>query len=103
LHGGTQATNILVRPGSLDYLALVERGGCGWGDPALDFLGMPPLFHNAEAEVCQWPRFRNAYLLQVDRLDAWAQEEPDAVTEQDGHEVDEDLIEEPLSGYTAGG
>jgi len=41
LHGDTQATNILVRPGSLDYLALVDWGGCGWGDPALDFSGMP--------------------------------------------------------------
>jgi aminoglycoside phosphotransferase (APT) family kinase protein len=39
LHGDTQATNILVRPGSLDYLALVDWGGCGWGDPALDFSG----------------------------------------------------------------
>lgn len=41
LHGDTQATNILVRPGSLDYLALLDWGGCGWGDPALDFSGMP--------------------------------------------------------------
>jgi Ser/Thr protein kinase RdoA (MazF antagonist) len=41
LHGDTQATNILVRPGSLAYLALVDWGGCGWGDPALDFSGMP--------------------------------------------------------------
>jgi Ser/Thr protein kinase RdoA (MazF antagonist) len=41
LHGDTQATNILVRAGSLDYLALVDWGGCGWGDPALDFSGMP--------------------------------------------------------------
>jgi len=41
LHGDTQATNILVRPGSLEYLALIDWGGCGWGDPALDFSGMP--------------------------------------------------------------
>ncbi len=41
LHGDTQATNILVRSGSLDYLALLDWGGCGWGDPALDFSGMP--------------------------------------------------------------
>ncbi len=41
LHGDTQATNILVRPGSLDYLAIIDWGGCGWGDPALDFSGMP--------------------------------------------------------------
>ncbi len=41
LHGDTQATNILVRPGSLEYLAIVDWGGCGWGDPALDFSGMP--------------------------------------------------------------
>ncbi len=41
LHGDTQATNILVRPGSHEYLALIDWGGCGWGDPALDFSGMP--------------------------------------------------------------
>ena len=41
LHGDTQATNILVRPGSFEYLALIDWGGCGWGDPALDFSGMP--------------------------------------------------------------
>jgi aminoglycoside phosphotransferase (APT) family kinase protein len=41
LHGDTQATNILVHPASLDYLAIIDWGGCGWGDPALDFSGMP--------------------------------------------------------------
>ncbi len=41
LHGDTQATNILVEPGSRDYLALIDWGGSGWGDPALDFSGMP--------------------------------------------------------------
>jgi len=41
LHGDTQATNILVRPDPLDYVALIDWGGCGWGDPALDFSGMP--------------------------------------------------------------
>jgi len=41
LHGDTQATNVLVRPGSHDYLALIDWGGCGCGDPALDFSGMP--------------------------------------------------------------
>ena len=29
LHGDTQATNILVRPDSLVYLALIDWGGCG--------------------------------------------------------------------------
>jgi hypothetical protein len=41
LHGDTQATNILVHPDSLEYLALIDWGGCGWGDPALDCSGMP--------------------------------------------------------------
>jgi len=41
LHGDTQATNILVQPDSLEYLALIDWGGCGWGDPALDCSGMP--------------------------------------------------------------
>lgn len=41
LHGDTQATNILVHTDPLEYLALIDWGGCGWGDPALDFSGMP--------------------------------------------------------------
>jgi aminoglycoside phosphotransferase (APT) family kinase protein len=41
LHGDTQATNILVQPDSLAYLALIDWGGCGWGDPVLDCSGMP--------------------------------------------------------------
>lgn len=41
LHGDTQATNVLVHPGSHEYRAPSDRGGCGWGDPALDFSGMP--------------------------------------------------------------
>jgi aminoglycoside phosphotransferase (APT) family kinase protein len=41
LHADTQATNILVHPDSLAYMALIDWGGCGWGDPVLDFSGMP--------------------------------------------------------------
>lgn len=41
LHGDTQATNILIDPTTLDYRAIIDWGGCGWGDPALDFSGMP--------------------------------------------------------------
>ncbi len=41
LHGDTQATNVLVHPDSREYLALIDWGGCGWGDPALDCSGMP--------------------------------------------------------------
>jgi aminoglycoside phosphotransferase (APT) family kinase protein len=41
LHGDTQATNVLVRRDSLEYVALIDWGGCGWGDPAIDFSGMP--------------------------------------------------------------
>ena len=41
LHGDTQATNIFVHSASLEYLALIDWGGCGWGDPALDCSGMP--------------------------------------------------------------
>jgi aminoglycoside phosphotransferase (APT) family kinase protein len=41
LHGDTQATNVLVSLAARDYLALIDWGGCGWGDPALDFSGMP--------------------------------------------------------------
>ncbi len=41
LHGDSQATNVLVREGSLDYVAVIDWGGAGWGDPAWDFAGVP--------------------------------------------------------------
>ena len=41
LHGDLQGTNIIVQPGSLDYLALIDWGSALWGDAAMDFLGMP--------------------------------------------------------------
>lgn len=41
LHGDSQATNVMVRAGSLEYLAVLDWGGCGWGDPAWDFAGVP--------------------------------------------------------------
>jgi aminoglycoside phosphotransferase (APT) family kinase protein len=41
LHGDSQATNVLVREGSLDYVAVIDWGGAGWGDPARDFAGVP--------------------------------------------------------------
>ena len=40
-HGDIQTTNVMVRPGSLDYLALIDWGACGWGDAAEDFAGVP--------------------------------------------------------------
>ena len=41
LHGDSQATNVMVEPGTLGYLAVVDWGSCGWGDPAWDFAGVP--------------------------------------------------------------
>lgn len=41
LHGDLQGTNIMVQPGSLRYLALIDWGSSGWGDPAADFTGIP--------------------------------------------------------------
>jgi aminoglycoside phosphotransferase (APT) family kinase protein len=41
LHGDIQTTNMLVRAGSLDYLAIIDWGSAGWGDPAWDFAGVP--------------------------------------------------------------
>ena len=41
LHGDVQATNVMVRPNSLEYLALIDWGGAGWGDPAHDLAGFP--------------------------------------------------------------
>jgi aminoglycoside phosphotransferase (APT) family kinase protein len=39
-HGDVQATNIMVSE-KRDYLALLDWGSSGWGDPAWDFVGMP--------------------------------------------------------------
>lgn len=41
LHGDVQATNVLVRPGTHDYVAVPDWGNAGWGDVALDFVGIP--------------------------------------------------------------
>ena len=41
LHGDTQSTNLMVRPKSLEYLAVLDWGSSGWGDPAWDFVGIP--------------------------------------------------------------
>lgn len=40
LHGDTQMTNLLVTPG-LEYVAVIDWGAAGWGDPAHDFAGVP--------------------------------------------------------------
>jgi aminoglycoside phosphotransferase (APT) family kinase protein len=36
-HGDVSAANILVDPAAQAYLALIDWGGAGWGDPAWDF------------------------------------------------------------------
>ncbi|HEY7122329.1 MAG TPA: aminoglycoside phosphotransferase family protein [Ktedonobacterales bacterium] len=41
LHGDSQSTNMMVEPGSLEYLAVLDWGSSGWGDVAWDFLGIP--------------------------------------------------------------
>jgi aminoglycoside phosphotransferase (APT) family kinase protein len=41
IHNDVQATNIMVAAGSHEYLALLDWGSSGWGDPAWDFVGMP--------------------------------------------------------------
>ena len=41
LHGDSQATNVMVGTGSLEYLAVLDWGSSGWGDPAWDFAGVP--------------------------------------------------------------
>lgn len=40
-HGDTQTTNVMVRPESREYLAVIDWGSAGWADPALDFTGVP--------------------------------------------------------------
>lgn len=41
LHGDNQTTNIMVTEQTLEYLALIDWGSAGWGDPAYDFAGIP--------------------------------------------------------------
>jgi aminoglycoside phosphotransferase (APT) family kinase protein len=41
LHLDVQTTNIMVRSGSLEYLALLDWGSCAWGDPANDLASTP--------------------------------------------------------------
>jgi aminoglycoside phosphotransferase (APT) family kinase protein len=41
LHGDTQATNVMVGREGRPYVAVIDWGASGWGDPAKDFLGMP--------------------------------------------------------------
>ena len=41
LHSDLQTTNIMVRGALLAYLALLDWGSAGWGDPAWDFAGVP--------------------------------------------------------------
>lgn len=41
LHGDSQTTNLIVQPGGLDYLAVLDWGSSGWGDAAWDFAGIP--------------------------------------------------------------
>ena len=41
LHGDSQASNLMVGAESLDYVAVLDWGGCEWGDVARDFAGVP--------------------------------------------------------------
>jgi aminoglycoside phosphotransferase (APT) family kinase protein len=43
LHGDVQATNVMVRGDTLDYVAVLDWGSSGWGDPARDFASGQPL------------------------------------------------------------
>jgi aminoglycoside phosphotransferase (APT) family kinase protein len=79
LHGDSQASNVMVRPGSLDYLAVLDWGSSGWGDAAWDFAGIPlcavpfmleghreiaPLDHDKTAEArILWRQFQLALWL----------------------------------------
>ncbi len=78
-HGDVQATNMMVRPGSLDYLALLDWGSAGWEDPAFDLAGIPlravpfvldgyravaPLAHDETAEArIVWRHLQIAFFL----------------------------------------
>jgi aminoglycoside phosphotransferase (APT) family kinase protein len=40
-HGDVNADNVMVRPATFDYLAIVDWDGAGWMDPAWDFVPLP--------------------------------------------------------------
>lgn len=64
LHGDLQDANIMVERGTEGYLALLDWGGAGWGDPALDFAGIPlravPYLLEGHREVVPLPRDETA-------------------------------------------
>lgn len=41
LHGDSQSANTMVDVETLEYRAVIDWGGCMWGDAALDFAGVP--------------------------------------------------------------
>jgi aminoglycoside phosphotransferase (APT) family kinase protein len=41
LHGDSQATNVMVNPSPLTYLAVIDWGAAAFGDAAHDFAGVP--------------------------------------------------------------
>jgi aminoglycoside phosphotransferase (APT) family kinase protein len=41
LHGDVQATNVLVQGLSNEQTAILDWGNAGWGDVAIDFVGLP--------------------------------------------------------------
>jgi aminoglycoside phosphotransferase (APT) family kinase protein len=41
VHGDTQSANIIVDTAALTYAAVIDWGGCRWGDIAEDFAGIP--------------------------------------------------------------
>ena len=63
-HGDLQTTNVIVRPDSPTYLALIDWGACGWGDPAYDFAGIPlwavPFMLEGYREVAPFPQDETA-------------------------------------------
>jgi len=59
-------------------------------------LGRSWLMHGTEAEIRHPPRLPQAESLQPYRLAAGPREQPQPVAEQDGHQVDEQLVDEPV-------
>jgi hypothetical protein len=59
-------------------------------------VGRRRLLHHTKAEIGHLPVLRDAGSLQLDPSGAAAGEEPHTVAEQDGREVDQDLVYEPF-------
>jgi len=95
-HGDTQATNVMVHPDSHQYVAVIDWGSAGWGDPAWDFAGVP-----LRAVPSLLEGYREIALLEADEtMEArilWRQVQLALFTAPRGPQPDHSWAERPLT------